>query len=65
MVQNWSLKAPKNRKLFRNCRKNYLIIGAEDYDKMKEYFILEKKKWYFISEIVLTYCEKKIVLFSD
>ena len=38
MVQNWSLKAPKksskNRKLFRNCRKNYLIIGAEDYDEM-------------------------------
>ena len=46
MVQNWSLKAPKksskNRKLFRNCRKNYLIIGAEDYDEIKEHFILEK-----------------------
>ena len=22
-------------------------------------------KWYFVTKIVLTYCEKKIVLFSD
>ena len=45
-----------------NSRKCWILHVRNYYKQVSSLPFLAGKKWYFVTKIVLTYCEKKIVL---